>query len=182
MAARNALATLWQDVRYGLRMMRRTPGFTAVALLSLTLGIGANTAIFSLINTLMLRPLPVRAPEQLVELLNRYPGEPRLNAFSRQSYEHFRDNNHVFSDLIATSPARFYIRGEGLEGETVDGEYVVRNFFEVLGVKPALGRLMTMDDDPRGAAGPAVAVVSWSYWKNRFHLDPGSPGQENHRR
>ena len=73
--------TLWQDVRYALRMMRRSPGFTAVAVLSLSLGIGANTAIFSLINTLMLRLLPVREPEQLVELLSRYPGEPRINAF-----------------------------------------------------------------------------------------------------
>ncbi len=82
-----SLETLWQDVRYALRMMRRSPGFTAVAVLSLSLGIGANTAIFSLINTLMLRLLPVRDPEQLVELLSRYPGEPRINAFSWQSYE-----------------------------------------------------------------------------------------------
>src|SRR5664280_926611 len=95
------LGTVWQDVRYALGMMRRTPGFTAVALLSLALGIGANTAIFSLINTLMLRTLPVRAPEQLVELLSRYPGEPRLNWSSQASYQHYRDNNHVFSELIA---------------------------------------------------------------------------------
>ena len=86
-----------QDLRIGLRMMRRSPGFTAVAVLSLSLGIGANTAIFSLINTLMLRMLPVREPGQLVELLHRYPGEPRVNAFSWQSYEHYRDHNHVFS-------------------------------------------------------------------------------------
>src|ERR1017187_4605527 len=141
MAGSNALATLWQDVRYALRMMRRTPGFTAVALLSLALGTGANTAIFSLINTLMLRPLPVRAPEQLVEFLTLYPGDPRLNSFSRPSYEHFRDNNHVFSDLIASAPARFNVRGEGLEAETVEGEYVVGDYFPVLGVKPAVGRL-----------------------------------------
>src|SRR6266852_2526561 len=93
------LEQLRQDVRYALRMMSRSPGFTAVAILSLALGIGANTAIFSLINTLMLRMLPVREPEQLVALLSKYPGEPRGSYFSLQSYEHHRDNNHVFSGL-----------------------------------------------------------------------------------
>jgi putative ABC transport system permease protein len=75
----SSLETLWQDLRYALRMMRRSPGFTAIAVLSLALGIGANTAIFSLINILMLRLLPVKDPQQLVELLSRYPGEPRLD-------------------------------------------------------------------------------------------------------
>src|ERR1700686_5453349 len=115
---------LWQDVRYALGMMRRSPGFTAVAVLSLALGIGANTAIFSLINTLMLRLLPVRQPQQLVELLNIYPGDPRLNSFSWPSYQHFRDNNHVFSALIGAARSRFAVCAEGLEPETVEGEYV----------------------------------------------------------
>jgi hypothetical protein len=75
----NSLETLWQDLRYALRMMRRNPAFTAVPVLSLSLGIGANTAIFSLINILMLRLLPVKDPQQLVELLSRYPGEPRID-------------------------------------------------------------------------------------------------------
>ena len=166
-----------QDIRYALRMMRRTPGFTAVALLSLALGIGANTAIFSLIDTLMLRPLPVRAPEQLVELLNRYPGEPRVNAFSRQSYEHFRDNNHVFSNLIASSPARLNVRGEGLEAESVAGEYVVGDFFTMLGVEAAIGRMIDPRDEPPSGAASTVAVVSWAYWKSRFNLDPAIVGK-----
>src|SRR5271163_4154 len=94
----------WRDARYALRMMRRSPGFTTVAVLSLALGIGANTAIFSLIDTLMLRMLPVQDPGQLVELLQKYPGEPRGNGYwSRQSFEHFRDHNHIFSALIASS-------------------------------------------------------------------------------
>src|SRR3982074_297880 len=101
---RNSLEQLWQDVRFALRMMRRAPGFTAVAVLSLALGIGSNTAIFSLINTLMLRMLPVQHPEQhpeqLVALLSKYPGEPRGSYFSLRSYQHHRDYNHVFSGLI----------------------------------------------------------------------------------
>ena len=171
------LETLLQDLRYGLRAMRRNPGFTAVAVLTLGLGIGANTAIFSLINALMLRTLPVRNPGQLVELLHRYPGEPRVNGFSRSSFEHFRDNNRVFSGLIGVMPSRFQVRGEGLEPETLDGEYVVGGFFPVLGVKPALGRLIGPQDDQMGAVGSAVAVVSWSYWKSRFNLDPGILGK-----
>jgi predicted permease len=171
------LEILLQDLRYGLRMLRRNPGFTAVAVITLALGIGANTAIFSLVNALMLRMLPVRNPGQLVELLHRYPGEPRMNGFSWHSYEHFRDNNHVFSGLIGVMPSHFQVRGEGLEPETVDGEYAVTDFFPVLGVKPVIGRLIGPQDDQMGAAGSAVAVVSWSYWKSRFNLDPGILGK-----
>ena len=168
-----ALGTLYQDLRYALRVLRRRPGFTAVALLSLALGIGANTAIFSLINTLMLRMLPVRDPEQIVELLQKYPGEPRGNGyFTWPSYEYYRDHNHVFSALIAaTASSRFSVRGEGLEPETVNGEYVAGNFFQDLGVKPAIGRLIGPVDDP------AMAVVSWSYWKNRFNLEQAILGK-----
>jgi putative ABC transport system permease protein len=116
--------------------MRRASGFTAIALLSLGLGIGANTAIFSLIHTLMLRLLPVRDPQQLVELLNKYPGEPHVNGFSWQSYLHFRDNNHVLTALIGSAPAHLTVRAEGRDPEIVDGEYVVSNFFPVLGGHP----------------------------------------------
>src|SRR6266851_4137835 len=171
------LDRLWQDTKYALRMMRRTPGFTAVAVLSLALGIGANTAIFSLINILMLRTLPVREPERLVELLSRFPGEPRVNGFSWKVYEHFRDENHVFSDLLGVSPSRFHVSADGLDAEAVDGEYVVGTFFPALGVQPAIGRLIGPQDDRVGGADAAVAVVSWSYWKNRFNLDPAILGR-----
>src|SRR5260221_2824677 len=92
--------TCWQDLRFGLRMLRKSPGFTAVAVLSLALGIGANTAIFSIINGLMLRTLPVGDPGRLVELLHQYPGEPAFNGVSWDAYRIMRDGNHVFSDLI----------------------------------------------------------------------------------
>src|SRR5690242_3056803 len=93
----------WNDVRYALRLMRRSPGFTAVAVLSLALGIGANTAIFNLMNTVMLRALPVAHPEQLVQFLQKYPGEPRGGYWSWRSYEHIRDHNHFLSALTGTS-------------------------------------------------------------------------------
>jgi putative ABC transport system permease protein len=145
-----------QDVRYALRMMRRSPGFTGVAILSLALGIGANTAIFSLIDSIMLRALPVPHPEELVEFLSQYPGEPRGNGFSFASYEHYRDHNHVLSGLTGATVSLFRVRDEGREPETLDGQYVLGNFFQVLGVKPAIGRLI-------GPGDSAVAVVSWSY-------------------
>ena len=167
-----SLETLWEDVRHGLRMMRRTPGFTTVAVLSVALGIGANTAIFSLINTLVLRLLPVKNPAELVELLQKYPGEPHGNSFwTWRSYEHFRDNNHIFTGLVSFSESRFALRSQDVAAEMVDGEYVADNFFPVLGVRPAMGRLIGAEDD-------GAAVISWRYWKSRFNLDPGILGKQ----
>ena len=99
------LETLWTDLRYAVRMLRKSPGFTAVAVLTLALGIGANTAIFTMTNGLMLHTLPVRDPAQLVEILHHYPGEPEpgFNGFSWDAYQRMRDGNHVLSDLIIGS-------------------------------------------------------------------------------
>jgi predicted permease len=168
-----------QDVRYALRMMRRTPGFTAVAILSLSLGIGANTAIFSLINTLMLRPLPVRNPGELVQFVSQYPdpAEPPYNSYAWKYYERFRDETHAFSDLIGVSPGRFHLRADGIDADAVDGEYVVGNYFTMLGLKPAIGRLLGPQDDTLGSASAAVAVLSWASWTNRFHAEPSVVGK-----
>jgi putative ABC transport system permease protein len=173
----NSLERVGQDVRYALRGMRRSPGFTAVAVMSLALGIGANTAIFSLINTLMLRLLPVERPRQLVEFLNQYPGDPAGNYFSLQSYEYFRDRNHVFSGITGLHPSRLNVRGEGLEPEMVSCESAIGNLFQVLGLKPAIGRLFGPGDDRIGGPSSAIAVVSWPYWKSRFNLDPAILGK-----
>ena len=159
---------LWNDFRYGLRLMRRSPIFTVVAILSLALGIGANTAIFTLLNTLMLRALPIERPERMVELLFKAPGQDHFNAFSWQSFEHYRDHNHVFAGVVAFAFSPFGVRGDGLEPETVRGLYVSSTYFPVLGVRPALGRLIGPEDT---GANANVAVVSWSYWESRFHLD-----------
>jgi predicted permease len=172
----NAVGRLWQDVSYAIRGMRRSPGFTAIAVLSLAMGTGANTAIFSLINSLMLRMLPVENPEQLVEPLHRFQDEPHFNNFSWQNYQYFLQHNRVFSGLIATAGANYdfgafvKVRREGQAEERVNGVCVTGNFFPVLGVKPVLGRLIGPEDD-RPAAPAAVAVLSWSYWKNHFNLD-----------
>jgi len=168
---------LIQDVRYALRQLRKNLGFTTIAVLTLALGIGANTAIFSLVDTLMLHMLPVQKPEQLVGLLHRYPGEPHLNGFSPQAYQLMRDHNHVFSGVAAAVKQPFHVRGEGLEPQTVQGAYVGGNFFPVLGVKPAVGRLIGFEDD-RISDPSAVAVVSWSYWKSRFNLNPAILGKK----
>jgi hypothetical protein len=169
------IETTWQDVRYAARTLRRSPGFTVVAVLSLGLGIGANTAISNLINTLMLRSLPVSHPEQLVELLSRYPGEPRMSSFSWRHYEHFRDDNRSFSDLLAVSRARLQVTGEGSEAETIDGGNLA--ILTALGVRPALGRVFDAQDDRLESATAAGAVVSWSYWTNRLHADPAIVGK-----
>jgi putative ABC transport system permease protein len=164
-----------QDLRFALRLLAKERWFTTVAVVSLALGIGANTAIFSLINTLMLRMLPVREPQQLVQFMSAYPGEPRMNSFSFAHYERVRDVNTVFSDVIGAAPARFTIGGSA--PEEAYAEYVTGNFFAALGLEPALGRLVRVEDD-RAGGDAAVAVLSWSYWSRRFAADPAIVGRQ----
>src|SRR5258706_7225570 len=156
------LETLIQDLRYALRMSRKSPGFTGVVILTLALGIGANTAIFTMTNGLMLRTLPVRDPEQLLELLHHYPGEPEpgFNGFSWDAYQTIRDGNHVFSDLIVGTMNFFTVRGDKLQPQTVFGGGVGGTFFQALGVRPAAGRLIGPEDVHMGYHA-AVAVISW---------------------
>jgi predicted permease len=170
---------LLEDVRYGLRMLRKSPGFTAVAVITLALGIGANAAIFTVMNGLMLHTLPVRDPGQLVELLHHYPDEPEpgFNGFSWDAYQTIRDGNHVFSDLIVAGMNFFPVSGDKLQPETVFGGGVGGTFFQALGVRPAAGRLIGPEDVHMGYHDP-VAVVSWSFWKSRFDLDPGVIGKK----
>jgi predicted permease len=173
----SAVENVLQDLGYAFRTLRIHPGFAIVVILTLAIGIGSSMAIFSLINTLMLRMLPVREPQRLVELLSRFPGEPRTSTFAWEHYEHFRDDNHVFSVLIGFSPARLQLSADGLHPEVVEGEYVVGDFFPDLGVKPAIGRLIEPQDDRQSKSGTAVAVVSWTYWKTRFNLNPAIIGK-----
>jgi predicted permease len=172
------LESISQDIRYALRGMRSSSAVTAVLVASLALGIGANTAIFSLVYSVMLRALPVAHPEQLVEVLQKYPGEPRGNGYwSRRSYEHYLEYSRAFSALTGTAIdniARVHVTGTA--AGTVVAEYVVANYFPVLGVQPALGRLIGPEHDAARSDG-AVVVISWAFWNSWFRRDPGVLGK-----
>jgi len=159
------LDSLWQDVRLGLRALRMRPGFTAVALVSLALGIGANTAVFTMVNEAFLRPLPVRAPEELVSLENA-ASHQMFPAFSYPNYEDFRDRSDAFSGLIAYRFAPLSVSHDGV-AERMWGYLVSGNYFEVLGLEPSLGRLLSPEDDLLPGGHPVV-VLSHRSWLSRF--------------
>ena len=161
-------------MRYAARGLRRTPGFTIAAVLSLALGIGANTAIFSLIDAAMLRPLPVREPERLIALLTDRGGVP-FNAFSDPAYLHFRANATTVDALIASHSWRFQA-GIGDSSDQRAGQYVSGDFFPVLGVTPFLGRLLQPSDDSANAG--LVAVLSHHYWQQHACADRGVVGRQ----
>jgi predicted permease len=173
----NMIADLWQDLRYGARMLLKRKGFTLVAALSLALGIGANTAIFSLLDALLLKPLPVEQPEQLVVVNIATLSQPgrRYSSFSYPVFRELREKNAVFSGMFARSGLQMSLYGGG-QTERVQGEVVSGNFFSVLGVKPQLGRLLTEEDDQTPGAHP-VAVISFNFWQRRFGSDPQIIGQ-----
>jgi predicted permease len=181
---RDARAFRWiddgrRDVRYAMRALRRTPGFTAVLVLILAVGIGATTATFSVVYEFMFRSLPVSHPEHLVEMLFKYPGDPRLNMFSWDDYQRIRQGNHVFSDVIAQSsrPAPFQVSVPPAAPEVVDAMLVSGNFFDVLGLRPAIGRLIGPTEDAIGSPAAAVAVISWPFWQSRLGGDPSAVGK-----
>jgi hypothetical protein len=166
---------LIQDLRYAARILLGSPAFSAVAILSLALGIGANSAIFTLIDAVMLRMLPVAEPEQLVELDRFYNDRP--SGFSYPLYEQLRDRNHVFNGVLTVSKMLLRLTGEN-EGEGARGRYVSGNFFQVLGVGPLLGRVIAPEDDrvSQGGGNP-VMVIGHSFWQRRFGGDPGVLGK-----
>jgi predicted permease len=169
------LEKLWRDLRYGARMLRKSPGFTVVVVLSLALGIGANTAIFSLINAVLLKKLPVLNPEQLVLVTINDHGSSEVN-FSYPLYEQFRDRTQSLSGIIASDGVgrlRMVVNEPGAGGQTelVQAENVSGNFFSVLGINAIRGRTLTAEDD-RAGNPHSVAVISYEFWKRRFGLDP----------
>jgi putative ABC transport system permease protein len=172
------MQTIWQDLRYGARMLLKNPGFTVIAVLTLALGIGANTAIFSLTDQILLRRLPVERPEELVVL--RSPGPKGgyvwsdgddAASFSHPMYKDLRDRGaNVFSGLLARFAIPLSVAGAG-QTERADGELVSGNYFEILGVRPALGRVFSQEDD-RAPGAHQVVVLSHAYWTRRFGADP----------
>jgi predicted permease len=166
--------TLLTDIRYAFRLMRRSPGFTSVALLALALGIGANTAIFSAVDAILLRPLPFKDPEHLVMVWEDASAVsfPRNN-FSPANWLDVQRRNQVFTDFVATYTSRANLTSDA-EPELVAGMGVTANFFDVLGVQPAHGRAFTADED-RGRA--PVVVISHGLWARRYSADPHIVGR-----
>jgi putative ABC transport system permease protein len=174
---------MWQDLRFALRQLRKSPIFALVAVLTLALGIGANTAIFTLLDQVLLRMLPVNHPEQLVRLryegshsgnVNYYGGDEH-DYFSMPAYRELRDKNVVFSGIIANAEAQVGVQWNG-QPELNASELASANYFDVLGVKPALGRLLLPSDDTTNRGNPVV-VLSFNYWKTRFNSDPSVIGK-----
>jgi predicted permease len=169
------LETLLQDMRFGLRMLRKNPGFSFVAILTLALGIGANTAIFGVVDRLLVRALPVNEPQQLVNLTGRDEKGGEDTSFSYPIYADYRDQNEVFAGLLAFSETPLNC-SEGGSPERILGVLVSGNFFDVLGVTPALGRTFLPEEDHTPGAHP-VAVVSYGLWRRKFGADPKLVGR-----
>jgi predicted permease len=183
------MENLIKDVRYGLRGLFRRKGFAAIAVLTLALGIGANTAIFTLVNAVMLKSLPVEKPEELVLFsgttsegtsLQDGPGTGVWERFSYSSYEYFRDHNQSFQELAAlrTGNARLSVRQTDAQASAAAraaGHLVTGNYFSVLGVRAMRGRVLTPDDDKANA--PPAAVISHRYWEQELNSDPATVGK-----
>src|SRR5258708_2443065 len=173
------MANIAQDLRYAARTFKKSPVFTAVAIVSLALGIGANTAIFTLVDQILLRLLPVKDPAQLVLLRGRgphYGSNNGRNKLSYPMYEDFRDHNTVFSGMFCRWETDLSVSSEG-KTERVDGELVSGTYFPVLGVGAALGRVFTPEDD-KTPGGHPYAVISYRYWLSRFGGKPDVIGKK----
>jgi predicted permease len=167
-----------QDLHYALRMLRRNPGFAAVAVLTLGLGIGANTAIFSLIDAVLLKRLPVIQPEKLA-LLRHADSRATVTPFAYHTYKQFRDQNQVFSGVLAYHSLRLTVGVDGQPEPAVAGQLVSGNYYSVLGVQAALGRTIVPDDDRAPGESP-VCVISYNYWRRRFASDQAIVGKTIH--
>ncbi len=171
----NMFGDLWQDLRYGLRMLIKNPGFTLVAVIALALGIGANSAIFSVVNTVLLRPLPYKEPDRLVMVWEDASkrGYPR-DTPAVANYIDWRNQNQVFEGMAALADQSFNLTGVG-DPERIDGRRVSANLFTLLGVDPVLGRPFVAEEDQPGAE--KVVMISHGLWRRRFNSDAGIVGK-----
>ncbi len=170
---RKMIAGVWQDVRFSVRMALKNPGFSAVVVLTLALGIGANAALFSVVNGVLLNPLPYPEPEQLVTLHQSKPNFA-TGAIPYPNFLDWQRENKTFSAMAISRPSSFNVIAPG-EAEQVRGRRVTANFFSVLGVKPALGRDFAPGEDARGAA--PVVMISADLWQRRFNASPDAVGK-----
>src|SRR5436309_6528987 len=170
----NVVADLQQDLRYGLRTLAKNPAFTSIAIVALALGIGANSAIFSVVDAVLLRPLPFKKPEQLVTLWENatHLGFPK-NTPSPANFLDWQKQASAFTGMAAMVERSFNLTGVG-EPERLDGRRVSANLFELLGVPAVLGRTFVPDDD---RPGTHVVLLSYSLWQRRFGSDPSVLGR-----
>jgi putative ABC transport system permease protein len=169
----NLVETFVPDIRFGLRMLRKNPGFTAVAVLTLALGIGANTAIFGAVNSVLLRPLPLKDAECLVFIVSLWEGFDPFGT-SLLEYSAYKDRSHSLADVGLANMRSFNVTGQG-EPERIQGAAILANYLSTLGVQPAIGRSFTPEEDSPG--GPAVALISYGLWQRRFGGDRHVLGQ-----
>jgi hypothetical protein len=185
--------TLIQDLRYGVRMILKQKSVTAIAVLSLALGIGANTALFSIVDAMLLKMLPVKEPDRLVLFRASAPrefspgsytgnsntdpvtGQRRMTSFPYQSFQRLREQQGQLSDLFAFGNVNLNVSAEG-QAEVASGQAVSGNYYAGLGVQALLGRTIT-DEDDKAAASP-VAVLSYRYWQKRFNGNPAVLGKQ----
>src|SRR3954470_5240877 len=165
------MTTLWQDLKFGARLLAKTPGFTVIAALSLALGIGANTTIFTLVNAVLLNPLPVQDPAQLVSVWTT-DERNQNDAFgflqtSPMNFKDLREKNEVFSGLTGHAGIPMNITGGTGEPEQIFGEIVTGNFFSVLGARPLVGRGFLADED-KTPGDQLVAVLGYGEWQTRY--------------
>src|ERR671928_1557060 len=184
---------LLQDLRYGFRMLLKQKGLTAIALLSLALGIGANTALFSIVDAMLLKMLPVKEPERLVLFKSVAPAEFSVGSYNGSSnndpatglrhrtsfpyltYQRLREQQGPLSDVFAFGGVGLNVNADG-QADVANGQAVTGNYYSALGVQPAIGRLLTDDDDKPGTT--PVAVLSHRYWQKRFAGDPAVVGKQ----
>src|SRR5574338_1480955 len=167
---------LLKDIRYGVRLLFRNPGFSAVAILSLALGIGANTAIFSVVQQLLASPFPVERPNELVSVFTTDRRNPGNLPMSHLNFKDVRAQNTSFADVAGVAFTQVNYLGEGGAAEQLAVQVVSANYFDVIGARPALGRSFRPDEDGAPGSGP-VAVISHGLWERRFGRDPSIVGK-----
>jgi putative ABC transport system permease protein len=171
------MRTLWQDLRYGARMLMKKPDFTLIAVITLALGVGANTAIFTIVSAVLLRPLPYPESERLMEMGRSHVGEGGVNSLSAPKFIFLRDNCQSFEAITGTQVmgSNFHLSDES-QSEYISGLYATSDFFRVLGVAPAVGRGFTAEED--SPAGERVAILGDGLWRRRFGADAGLIGKK----
>ncbi len=170
------MQTLWQDLRYGARMLMKNPGFSLIAVLTLALGIGANTAIFTIVNAVLLRPLPYPESERLVQLGRAFAGSDDVGSLNEPKFVFLRDHAQSFEALAGTQGGPELYLADESQAEYLSGLWVTADFFRTLGVAPASGRGFTAEED--SPAGERVAILGDGLWRRRFGTDAGMIGKK----